>query len=137
MRNFTTEDFSGAGQYLIRNDKAPGHYTDPGYMSTITKKVGWIVPSERFLVDCPEDGNIYTLTDMSDGMTSLGYFDKRQSSNNGIGPIDTSGWKWVRFDTLQVLCDYLNNPELCKNEYRFATQEEMVRIIMYQKSRWR
>ena len=46
-------------------------------------------------------------------------------------------WKWVQFNGKKILCDYLNNPEFCQQEYRFATQEEVVRVVLYQRSRWK
>jgi hypothetical protein len=135
MRNFTTEDFSGSGQYLVRCDKEPGKYVDAGFLSTVMKKVGYC--HGKGLANEPEKGNVSTLVDMSDGMTALGYFDTTADKEYGNGPVNTHMWKWVQFDNTQVLCDYLNNPDLCKQEYRFATQEEVVRVVMYQKSRWR
>lgn len=136
MRNFNTEDFSGAGQYLVR---VKDSYRDAGYMSTVMCKVGWITPNAKLFVDCPESGNVYTLTDMSDGMTRCGYFDTRNDPDHGKNPMrcHTETWIWNQFNSIQSLVDYLNNPELCKNEYRFATQEEVVRVVLYQKSRWK
>ena len=133
MRNFTIEDFSGAGQYLVRNDKPENKYTDTGFLSTIMKKVGYCIGQG------PENGNIMTLINMSDGKTSLGYFDQRKDPEYKKNPrtCNTHLWEWVQFNGDQVLCDYLNNPDLCQQEYRFATQEEVVRVVMYQKSRWR
>ena len=140
MRNFTTEDFSGCGQYLIRADMEAGQYTNPSFMSTIMKKVGWIMADKRDFVNPPEY-NIYTLVDMSDGMTTIGFFDTTKDPEHGKNPRNTTSeslktWVWNRFDSIQILCDYLNNPEHSQ-EYRFATQEEIVRVVMYQKSRWR
>jgi len=147
MRNFTTEDFAGAGQYLIRvkdgeTDLRKGSYMDAGYMSTIMRKVGWITPNSRLFVDSPKEGNVYTLTDMSDGMTKCGYFDDREDPTRNDSPRtftseSTECWKWVQFNGTQSLVDYLNNPDLCKQEVRFATQEEVVRVVLYQKARWR
>lgn len=137
MRNFTTEDFSGAGQYLVRNDKEPNKFVDTGFLSTIMKKVGYCLG--QGCSDVPERGNIMTLVDMSDGLTSLGYFDQRKDPEYRKNPrtCNTHLWKWVQFNGTQSLCDYLNNPDLCEQEYRFATQEEVTRVALYQKSRWR
>ena len=137
MRNFTTEDFSGAGQYLVRNDKEPNKYIDSGFLSTIMKKVGWC--SGQGLEDFNGYKNIMTLVDMSDGLTSLGYFDQRKDPEFRKNPRTSNSkmWIWVQFNSTQNLCDYLNNPDLCEQEYRFTTQEEIVRVVMYQKSRWR
>jgi hypothetical protein len=138
MRNFTTEDFNGAGQYLIRMCPAEiAAQNDPeltfygyirtSYLSTIMYKVGYITNIWGLGKDL---SNVYTLVAMSDGNVRLGYKDKKTK-------------EWVLFQGeedgvkgTQVLVDYLNNPELSQ-EYRFATQEEVVRVVMYQKSRWR
>lgn len=140
MRNFNTEDFSGCGQYLVRNDKEPNKFTDTGFLTTIMKKIGYC--RGHGLNELPEKGNVITLIDMSDGLTSFGYFDQRKDPSRNNNPrIITSEtskfWLWVQFNGLQSLCDYLNNPDLCQQEYRFATQEEVVRVVMYQRSRWR
>ena len=139
MRNFTKEDFSGSGQYLLRmspdeiykreNNKPFSGYSDTGYLSTIVKKVGWIINNEGV-------GNgeqIFTLTDMSDGMTQIGnYTSKKPDSNNWEKVI----WQGKDGEGKQLLCDWLNNPELSQ-EHRFATQEEIVRIVLSQNHRWR
>jgi len=136
MRNFTIEDFMGAGQYLVRNDKGPNEYTDTSFLTTIMKKVGYCLG--HGCVD-PPDGNIMTLVDMSDGLTKLGYFDQRNDPTYNDNPrtIDSSTWIWVPFSNKQVLCDYLNNPDLCRQEYRFATNEELVRVANGTKHRTR
>ena|SRR5688572_1098795 len=138
MRNFNIEDFRGAGQYLIRADN-DNFISNTGYLSTVLKKVGWITPNHHTFVDVPEKGNIYTLTDLSDGMTSCGYFDQRDDLESKKNPriITSEGiakWKWVQFNGVQSLCDYLNNPDLSQ-EHRFATHEEIVRVALYQKHR--
>ena len=143
MRNFKIEDFSGAGQYLLRmspdeiykknnNQKFCG-YSDSSFLSTIVKKVGWITNN----YDIGNGEQIYTLTDMSDGMTILGnYSSKTPESNNWEKII----WQADNFDDRdggkRKLVEWLNNPELSQ-EHRFATQEEIVRVVMYQSSRWR
>jgi len=136
MRNFTTEDFSGSGQYLVRNDKERNTYCDAGFLSTIMKKVGYCLGQGT--VGGVQENNVVTLVDMSDGKTSLGYVDTRKDPDHGKNPMTchTETWVWVQFDNKQVLCDYLNNPDLSQ-EYRFASQEEVVRVVMYQSSRWR
>lgn len=130
MRTFTTEDISGAGQYLIRNDKEPGKFVDPGFMSTIMLKVGYIYGNKHVGF---QDSK-YTLTDMSDGWTRLGYFITKDDEGNQIE--DSDKWGFKTFTEPQDLVDYLNNESLSQ-EYRFATQEEVVRVVMYQKSRWK
>jgi len=139
MRNFTIEDFSGAGQYLVRmspeelhakkNNKPFSGYSDTGYLSTIMKKVGYIINNYKI-----GDGNqIYTLTDMSDGFTMLGNFTARDAKINNYEQVI---WQGEEGSGKQKLVNWLNNSEL-SDEYRFATQEEVVRVVMYQKSRWR
>lgn len=139
MRNFKVEDFSGAGQYLLRmspdevharnNNKPFGGYCDTGYLSTIIKKVGWITNNYNI----GNGGQIYTLTDMSDGMTRIGNYTAKDPKTNNYEKII---WQGENSEGLQLLCNYLNNPELSQ-EHRFATQEEVVRVVMYQSSRWR
>ncbi len=135
--SFTIEDFSGAGQYIVRNDKEPNKFVDTGFLSTIMKKVGYCLG--HGCIDFPDKGNIMTLIDMSDGLTSLGYFDQRKDPEYKNNPrkCNTHLWEWIQFNGTQSLCDYLNNPDLCDEDYRFATQEEITRVVMYQKSRWR
>lgn len=139
MRNFKPEDFSGAGQYLLRmtpdeihakNNNQPfrGH-CDTGYLTTIVKKVGWI--TNNYNIGNGEQ--IYTLTDMSDGMTTIGNYTAKEPKTNNYERII---WQGENGEGKQLLCNYLNNPELSQ-EYRFATQEEIVRVVMYQSSRWR
>lgn len=139
MRNFKTEDFSGAGQYLLRlssaeifakeNNKPFSNYSDTGYLSTIIKKVGYIINNENI-------GNgeqIYTLTNMSDGLTMIGNYTSKEPKTNNWERII---WQGENGLGKQLLCNWLNNPELSQ-EYRFATQEEIVRVVLYQSSRWR
>lgn len=134
MRTFTPEDFSGCGQYIVRvdakqreqmkNGKAP-HLCDPGYLSTIMYKVGY--SHGNGFIHRPEDGNIIMKVSMADGHTSNGYF-------NQNGSTDPSNWTFVQWNGKQDFCDYLNHPD--KEEYRMATQEEVVRVVLYQRSRW-
>lgn len=146
MRNFTTEDFSGCGQYLVRmspqelqakeNGTAFSGYKTVSYLSTLMKKVGYCLGQGTTHYG---QGNIYTLVDMSDGLTKLGYFDTSKDPNytpRGGGAANTDLWTWVPFDSVQALCDYLNS-EYHSQECRFATQEEVVRVVLYQRSRWR
>lgn len=139
MRNFTIEDFSGSGQYLLRmspreihcrdnNEQFEG-YSNTGYLSTIIKKVGWI--TNNYGIGNGEQ--IYTLTDMSDGMTILGNYTHNNPQSNNWEKII---WQGENGLGKQKLVDWLNNPELSQ-EHRFATQEEVVRVVLSQKSRWR
>lgn len=143
MRNFKIEDFSGAGQYLLRMSpdevykrsigKDFHSYTDTGYLSTIVKKVGWITNN----YDIGNGEQIYTLTDMSDGMTILGnYVDPNPNKNNYEKVIWQADSSEDRDGGKRKLVEWLNNPELSQ-EHRFATQEEIVRVVMCQTSRWR
>lgn len=145
MRNFTTEDFSGSGQYLLRMSPSEIHqrennlkvigYSDTGFLSTIIRKVGWI--TNNYKIGTGEQ--IVTLTDMSDGRTLIGNFTHEKPGRDTnwdkiiwqreAGDEDSDGGK-------RRLVDWLNNPKLSQ-EHRFATQEEVVRCIMYQSSRWR
>lgn len=132
MKNFTIEDFSGAGQYLVKicpmqkkqqEDGKPFHLSDTGFLSTIMYKVGYQHGHG------PSNPSTSCLISMSDGWVSSGYFDKHSSENS-------QDWEFLPWITKQQLCDYFNNNPHGE-EYRFATQEEVVRVIMYQKYRWR
>lgn len=145
MRQFTIEDFSGAGQYLIRmspreihcrktdNDDKFYGYTDTGYLSTIMYKVCYLINN----YDIGNGENIYGLCAMSDGMLKISNYTIKEPKENNYekniwqkdGDHDPDGGK-------RKLVEWLNNEELSP-EYRFATQEEVVRVAMYQKSRWR
>jgi len=139
MRTFKPEDFYGSGQYLLRlstaeisakkNNKLFSGYPDTGYLSTIIKKVGYIINNEKI-------GNgeqIHTLIDMSDGSTMIGNFTvKNPESNNW----ERSIWQGKNGLGRQLLCNWLNNSELSQ-EHRFATQEEIVRAVLHQSSRWK
>lgn len=133
MRNFTIEDFTGAGQYLIRNDKPAGQYIDPGFMSTIMYKVGFMINN----LDIGSGGQITTMTSMADGMTSMyNYVDPSPSKSGNWDKVIWQNDVIGDHKGIQRFVDWLNNPELSQ-EYRLATQEEVVRVVMYQKSRWK
>ena len=119
MRNFTTEDFKGSGQYLVY-DRAKV-YLDTGYLSTLMFKIGYLHGNNA--KQRGQDNN-YCLVAMSDGWIIEGY----------IPEGDDKVFK--SFTSKQDLVDYLNTVGLTE-EYRFATQEEVVRVVMYQKGRWR
>ena len=154
MRNFKSEDFQGAGQYLVKANPDKKYIADTSYLTTVMVKVGWITPNTSYLttvmvkvgwitpnqkafVFTPEKGNIYTLTDMSDGMTSIGYWDTREDPDRNKNPrmLNTETWVWKQFNNKQDLCDYLNNPDLCRDEFRPATHEELMRFILHQRNR--
>lgn len=139
MRNFTLEDFSGAGQYLLRmspdeihardNNKPFSGYSNTSYLSTIIKKVGWITNN----YEIGDGEQIYTLTDMSDGMTIIGNYTAKDPKSNNWEKII---WQGENGSGKQKLVNWLNNSELSQ-EHRFATQEEIVRVVLYQKGRWK
>lgn len=126
MRTFIPEDFSGAGHYLIRNDKERNKFVDSGFMSTVMYKVGY--HHGHGMVNRPES-NVICLVSMADGWTQTGYFDKHNST-------DTKDWEWKQWNSWQGFCDWLNNEDRSQ-EMRFASQEEVVRVVLYQSARWR
>lgn len=122
MNNFKVTDFEGAGQYIVRT--ADTHIVDTGFLSTVMFKVGYQHTSN--LIQHGEYDN-YCLIDMSDGWTRDGYFEKNGSNN-------PSDWTYRAYVDIQSLVNWLNEN---KEPYRFATQEEVVRVVMRQVSRWR
>ena len=144
MRNFKTEDFNGAGQYLIRmspqeiyakeNNEHFRGYTDAGYLSTIMYKVGWLTNN----YDIGNGQQIYALIAMSDGMIQISNYKEVNPSNSNNW--DKNIWQSDNIEDIdggkRKMVDWLNNPEL-SCEYRFATQEEVVRVVLNQSSRWR
>lgn len=134
MRNFKIEDFEGCGQYIIRADRE--HYTDAGFMSTIMKKVGWLIGTSK----AGRQEQRVCLIDMSDGLITDGYFINKDEKGNRIE--DTQRWIWISFEKTEedrfadkrTLINYLNNPNLSQ-EYRFATHEEVMHVILNQKHR--
>lgn len=134
MRNFETKDFTGCGQYLVRNRFAPNACKDTGYMETLMVKVGF-TNSARALADSGR--RPLCLVDMSDGLTRLGYFDTTADPEYKTnGKANTDLWVWHDFDDFPALCEYLNNPAHCE-EYRFATHEEVMRVVLGQRGRCR
>ena len=139
MRNFKHEDFNGSGQYLLQlspkeifakeNNKPFTGYSNTFYLSTIIRKVGYIINNE----DIGNGEQIYTLTDMSDGLTMIGNYTSKEPKTNNWEKIL---WQGESHLGKQLLCNWLNNSELSQ-EHRFATQEEIVRVVLYQSSRWR
>lgn len=137
---FTPEDFEGAGQYIVREGynklKSP-YINDTGYLSTVIQKIGWtnnIRPFED------KEATRYMLIDMSDGLIFHGYFTntRREDEPHRSKPVEE--WKWNEFsgksnaEAKQKLCDYLNeNPD--GETFRFATNEELIRVAAYQKYR--
>jgi len=130
MRNFTIEDFIGSGQYLVR-EKENKFITDTGFLSTIMYKVGF----DNNNLEIGTGGQITNLISMSDGWTRCFYFLNNEDGTTNFNKKVI----WQNTEELgshqgkQRLCDYLNNSELSQ-EMRFATQEEIVRVVMYQSS---
>jgi hypothetical protein len=136
MRNFKIEDFEKPGKYLLRmsseeiyaqeNNESFSGYPDSDDLSKRIVKVGWI----------PGDYNvgngelIYALINMSDG--------KIITSNYVIQHPELSEYhhikqKWIGNNgkAQQYLCKWLNDTSLSK-EYRFATQKEIIKMIIQQ-----
>ena len=151
MRNFTTEDFSGAGQYLIRmssdeifcekENKPFRGYSDAIHLSTILYKVGYI--HNNFEIGSGEQ--LITLTAMSDGWTQFCHYpnsNKFEQYRKEGKEIDFDRWEkviwqndsWENKNGWDKFVEYLNHHS---QEMRFATQEEVVRAVLKQKSRWR
>ncbi len=63
---------------------------------------------------------------------ALDHFSEELSHKNGYTP--KNALEQIE-NSKQDFCDWLNITS--RDEYRFATQEEVVRVVMYQKSRWR
>lgn len=131
---FTPDDFEGAGHYIVRegtNKLTHPHIMDTGYLSTVMMKVGWNQGTRRE----NRANSIYCLIDMSDGLVKEGYFTNTETETGER--IDTEKWIWNTFsgdknhEAKQRLCDYLNNNPH-KETYRFATTEEVVRVILQQ-----
>ncbi len=145
MRNFTIKDFEGAGQYLVRMSPPEIHcqkenkefkgYVDTGYLSTIMYKIGYI--TNNFNIG---NGNqLITLSSMADGWTRIGYYDEKEP--DGSTKFDSKVF-WQkddddRYGGKRKLIEYLNDEKLSSSEYRFATQEEVVRVVLSQNWRWR
>ena len=141
MRNFTAEDFAGYGQYLVRmgaseldvqkTGKVFQGYSNTGYLSTIMYKVGYHTNN----LEIGNGEQLVCLVSMSDG-----YVDFYHYPNAGRGIRGADEWEKVIWQATgektgwQVLADFLTTGT---EEFRFATQEELVRVVMYQSSRWK
>lgn len=126
---FSKGDFSGAGHYIVREPTTKinrPEIWDSGYLSTIMYKIGW---NNR-----PDIEEKYCLIAMSDGMVTHGYYSNTTNKDGESKPVDE--WIWNPFISLEMLCDYLNNNPY-KSTFRFATQEEVVRVILTQKNRYK
>ena len=151
MRNFKVEDFSGAGHYLIKMtpqelaDKADGKpfkgYSTNINLSCMMYKVGYI--TNNFEIGSGEQ--LIVLTAMSDGWTVFNHYPnkrKEEEYKKEGKEIDFDVWEKVIWQNdsqdekngWQKFVDYLN---YYSQEMRFATQEEVVRCVLAQTSRWR
>jgi hypothetical protein len=134
MRNFTVEDFKGAGQYLVRTTE--DFVARTGYLTTIMYKVGYMHGEGR-------KGQKTLLISMADGWSNDRTILTKDEEGNKI--MNSSGWvviPWVTdkeanppVNNKQLFVDYLNKH--AEQEYRFATQEEIVRVVSAQYWRWR
>lgn len=133
---FTPEDFKGAGQYIVREglqkDKHP-NISDTGYLSTVMYKIGYL---QKFREGLPSSR--YVLISVSDGLITEGYFSNTKNEDGSSA--DMSKWKWNDFgaetsdQSKQNLCDYLNE-NYYKETFRFATNEELIRVAAHHKYR--
>ena len=141
MRNFKVEDLEGAGHYLVKvtdqcrerinNGKKP-FIVDTGYLSTVMYKVGY-----NHNNDNPDKGQRACLISMSDGWVRDRHLTRDESKAVG-GRYEHHVWETSKDRTvegMQLLIDHLNSDD--SEEMRFATQEEVVRVVMYQSHRWR
>jgi hypothetical protein len=108
---------------------------DTGYLSTALSKIGYSHGTRRN----DNFNSRYCLIDMSDGLIKEGYFTNTKNID-GSHNQNHSSWIWNEFagennyEAKQKLCEYLNN-NYHKETFRFATNEELVRVANYQK--WR
>lgn len=128
MRNFTPKHFLGSGGCLIRMSKTELNCikenkdfdgeskTSTLYCSLV--KVGYCYSDTANFRVC--------LIDMSDGHVVTGNVDENYKKTLWESRINGAEAK-------QLLCDYLNDENT--HEHRFATQEEVMRVILYQTAR--
>jgi hypothetical protein len=116
MRDFKVKDFDGGGQYLVCTTK--DYIGDSAALSTLTYKVGYQYRGAR------GKPALYLIS-MADGWIQDGYKD---------------GDDWVYFEgdnmkeADKALVKYLNGKS---QEFRFATQDEIIRVVRCQVTRWR
>jgi hypothetical protein len=113
-------------QHKQREDGQRFHLCDSGFLSTIMYKVGY--SHGNGFKHRPDEGHIVCKVSMADGWVDNGHFNKN-------GSTDPEQWNYIQWNGKQDFCDWLNITS--RDEYRFATQEEVVRVVMYQSSRWR
>ena len=121
---FNVENLSGGGSYLVRSDRHS--LPDTGFLSTVLFKVSYF-HSQGEEVDNTHF-HLYGLVSMSDGYLLRGWYEKNDSDD----PMD---WKFNHFDSLAVLADWLNGA-LTSSRWRFATHEELLRVVLYQTARF-
>ena len=135
---FKPEDFDGAGQYIVResaNKINSPHFYDTGFLSTVMYKIGYMHKSKSI-----HSNNLYILISMSDGLSLPGYYTNTKDAEGKF--IDASQWIFTEFsgesnyDAKVKLCEFLNNNPH-KETYRFATEEELIRVAAHQKWRTR
>lgn len=136
---FKPEDFEGAGQYIVResiNKKQRPDIYNTSYLCTVMMKLCW---SNK--IRNGQGLYRYFFIDMSDGMATEGYFtntDYNDGNRNNRRPIEE--WIWNDFsgdtghESKQKICEYLNNNPHGET-YRFATNEELIRVAAYSKFR--
>jgi len=133
MRNFKISDFEGGGHYLVRTTKK--YIEDNGFLSTITFKVGYMYKIPGFLSQ-----QVITLTSMSDGWTRIGNIILHDKHGNKLHQNDWGFNTWKNDDLgdklgLAKFVLHLNSEHT--QEMRFATKEEIIRVVSYSKTRYK
>lgn len=138
MRNFNLGNLY-PGSYILRMSPSEIHCREEGKpfsgyradnLSSRIYKVGWCSNSDHI-------GNgkaLTTLISMSDGMVVYCDYGPMKDENGEEIPLarrKKTYWQ-VTDDTksLELLCNSLNHPQA--NEYRFATQEELMLMFLNQ-----
>jgi hypothetical protein len=136
---FTPEDLDGAGQYIIKEHKNKLEYSyfkDTSSLQSNMYKIGYI-NNHRLKEDM---SNQYLIISMTDGWSMPGYHISIDEEGNKIE--DSAKWEFISFsgndniEAKQKICEFLNN-NIYKSTYRFATNEELIRVAAQQKLRTR
>jgi hypothetical protein len=114
---FTSENLAGSGHYIVRTDQ--DYIKDTGYLSTIMSKIGYHHNARS------RHGAKYQFVSMADGWSHDGWFDRKKSNNS-------SDWIFKPFKNIEDIANYLNNNPN-KDKYRFATVEEVIRVVLHQR----
>jgi hypothetical protein len=121
-REFTIEDLSGSGQYLVR--VLEENITKTSYLSTVMYKVayhhGFGFAEEHFE---ETSGTAMMLVAMCDGYSITGEF--KEAESEGLPRT------FAPFTNKEKLVDYINKI----GTYRFATHEELMRVALFQHRR--